>query len=241
MGVWGGGDFALMTGLINLVALSGVIILGSWLSGEPPRMAGWREIRVPYWIGLVLAAGGATVVLGEFSNLILFLFPLPPWLTRTLEDLTGGPIGWTLFSLALVAPATEELLFRGLLLRGFARRYGTGAGLVLSSALFALFHLNLWQALPAFLAGLYLGRVFLATGSLVPSLLVHGLFNGLPVTLAALGFVVAGYNVPHQIGAPGFQPPLWVAGGFAVLGIGLIMTKTWSPLSPQRVSDKVTE
>jgi hypothetical protein len=150
-------------------------------------------------------------------------------------------VGPTLFALAVVAPATEELLFRDLLLRGFSRRYGVRAGLLLSSALFAAFHLNLWQAIPAFLAGLYLAKLYLTCDSLVPPALVHGLFNGLPVALAALGCIVPGYNTPGQAGNPGFQPPLWVFSGFVLLAAGLLVTKPWAPLSPERDSDKLAE
>jgi membrane protease YdiL (CAAX protease family) len=233
-------DFALMTGVVNLFALTALAVFGFWRSGELPKFRGGSRLSPFFWAGLLLTAAGGTVVLGELSNLTAWLIPLPSWLARVFDQLSDGPPLVSLFTLALVAPLTEETLFRGLILKSFARRYGNWPGVVLSSALFALFHLNIWQALTAFLAGLYLGWVFLSARSLFPSMVVHGLFNGLPVLLAALGFLMPGYNLPVVPGAQGFQPPLWVLGGLAVLFLGLWLTKKWTPLSPSSVSDRVT-
>jgi len=231
-------DFALMTGVVNLVALTAIAAVGYWRSGEAPRVFPVGEIPMLYWLGLVLTAASGTVVLGEIANLTTWVLPLPGWLAKVFGQLSDGPPLISLFTLAFVAPVTEESIFRGLLLRGFARRYGNGAGIVLASSLFAVFHLNIWQAMTAFLAGLYLGWVYISTRSLLPSMLAHGLFNGLPVLLAALGFVVSGYNSP-PVSTPVFQPLFWTAGGLVVLAAGLALTKRWAPLSPPPVSDRV--
>ena len=81
----------------------------------------------------------------------------------------------------LFAPVQEELIFRGYLY-GLARRHlGVGAGLVVSSALFAGIHLHL----PSF-AGLFMLAVCLAlayewTGSILVPMAMHALFNLLSV------------------------------------------------------------
>jgi membrane protease YdiL (CAAX protease family) len=237
---WGGrADLTFLTAVANLVSLSGVAALGYALSGRGPTLALPNGVRGAYLVGLGLTAAGGTVVLGELANLATWIFPLPPALARIFDQLTGGDPLVSLFTLSVVAPLTEEALFRGLLLRGFVRRWGPMAGVVLSSALFAVFHLNLWQALAAFAAGLYLGWVYLSTGSLWFPMGVHALFNGLPVALSALGFTVPGYNTPVSAGTVEFQPAAWVFAGVLVLGTGLWMTKKWAPLSPAPVSDTV--
>lgn len=238
--VWGGKpDLTLLAGVANLTALSAVAAVGFWRSGEFPAFRIPRGTNLLFWSGLGLTALGGTVVLDQLSNLAAWLVPLPAELGRIFNQLTEGPLLVSLFTLSLVAPLTEEALFRGLLLRGFERRYGLWPALVLSSSLFALFHLNVWQALPAFLAGLYLGWIYLATRSLWPSMLVHSVFNGLPVFLAAWGWRVTGYNTPSVAGTVDFQPWPWLTGGVVFLGLGLWLTKRWAPLPPPALSDRV--
>jgi membrane protease YdiL (CAAX protease family) len=232
-------NLTLLAGLANLTALVPVAVLGFWFSGEPPAFTPPTPIRARFWLGLLLAATGGTAVLGELANLMAWLVPLPPELANLFNQVTLGPPLISLFTLAVVAPLTEEILFRGLFLRAFARRYGIWPALVLSSALFAFFHLNVWQALAAVFAGLYLGHLCLSSGSLWPPMVAHAWFNGLPVALAAIGLTVDGYNSPNVAGAASFQPWPWVAGGALLLGAGLVLTKRWAPLPPPPVSDTV--
>ena len=231
-------DLTLLAGLANLTALTVVAALAFWLSGEGPAFH-FPRLPVFFWIALGLSAAGGTVVLGEVGNVTAWLVPLPPELARMFNQLTEGPLAISLFALAFVAPLTEETLFRGLLLRSFERRYGWWPALVLSSALFAAFHLNVWQALAAFVAGLYLGWIYLKTQSLWPPMIAHGIFNGLPVVLAAVGGKVRGYNTATVAGAVEFQPWVWVLGGAVILAAGVVLTKKWAPLPPPPVSDTV--
>jgi len=235
---WRPADTSLLAGLANLTALSAVVMFAFVQSGEVPRFSSVPDAGPWFWAGLALSATGGTVVLGELANLTTQMLPLSPGLARLFNQLTNGNLLVSLFTLSLVAPLTEEALFRGVLLRSFARRWGDTPGLVLSSALFAGFHLNVWQAPAAFLAGLFLGWVFLRTRSLLYPIAAHALFNGLPVILTAAGFSVTGYNTPLSTPVE-FQPPLWIAAGIIVLATGLWMTKRWAPLSPPLVSDTV--
>lgn len=59
---------------------------------------------------------------------------------------------------SLFAPITEELIFRGFLLKGL-KKYGKGIAIVTSAVLFGVFHANLVQSVFAFAIGLVLGYV----------------------------------------------------------------------------------
>lgn len=74
-----------------------------------------------------------------------------------LESVSGSTptFGMFLYS-ALLAPLSEEILFRGYVLRSL-RPYGSRFAIVGSAVLFALFHGNLLQGPYALLAGLILG------------------------------------------------------------------------------------
>ena len=61
--------------------------------------------------------------------------------TQFLRDAKGSPWLYVLLVVAVIgAPLTEELLFRGLVLRAFEKRAGTLAAIVGSTALFTLLH-----------------------------------------------------------------------------------------------------
>ena len=87
-----------------------------------------------------------------------------------------------LIGTVVVAPITEELLFRGVLLRGLARRMSGGWAVFVSATAFALVHplgdVDTAYAIPAFfLLGLVSGQRALATGRLTQSIALHAGFN----------------------------------------------------------------
>lgn len=109
--------------------------------------------------------------------------PTPEWFDKLNEQmLTGTPLLATLVSVSVFAPLFEEWLCRGLVLRGLLSRMKPVWAMVISSAFFALIHMNPWQALPAFLLGMLFAFVYYRTGSLKLTMLMHCTNN----TFAAL-------------------------------------------------------
>lgn len=78
----------------------------------------------------------------------------------------------------MIAPITEELFFRGVLLRTLAKSNQRFA--VFASALFfGLIHGNLRQFVLAVLIGIFLAHITLKHGSIIPSIIVHIFINSL--------------------------------------------------------------
>ncbi len=74
-----------------------------------------------------------------------------------------------------VMPALfEEIFFRGYLMQ---RIPGKKRALILSSLLFALLHMNVNQITYALLAGLLFAVIAARTGSILTTMVIHGLFN----------------------------------------------------------------
>ncbi len=104
----------------------------------------------------------------------------------------GNPVALTLFwlSLTVIAPVSEEIAFRGFILRGWmSTRLGVTGAIVLSSLLFAAIHGP--HQLPVFIS-LFVGGMLLATmrwlsGSIVPTILMHATWNLGCGILMALG------------------------------------------------------
>ncbi|MGD0025802.1 MAG: type II CAAX endopeptidase family protein [Xanthobacteraceae bacterium] len=124
------------------------------------------------------------VILIALTDALLFLsgralvtpFQLQSYTTAAAE-------GWLpIMSVAtiIMAPAGEEIMFRGFLFRGFARsERSTWPAIVVISLLWAGLHFQYdWTGiLQIFAAGLFLGWLRWRSGSTLLTLLLHALFN----------------------------------------------------------------
>lgn len=82
-----------------------------------------------------------------------------------------------LLSVALAAPVTEEVVFRGLIQSRLARALPGWPAVLLSALMFALCHGQpVWMGY-AFVLGLVLGVMAWRAGSILPSILTHIVFN----------------------------------------------------------------
>jgi len=87
-----------------------------------------------------------------------------------------------LFAVA-VAPLFEECLFRGVLLPLAVRRFGLGMGIFLTSFLFAAIHLHLPSFIPLLIIACGFSLAYLYTKSLWVPVIMHGLFNGVNLSM----------------------------------------------------------
>jgi membrane protease YdiL (CAAX protease family) len=85
----------------------------------------------------------------------------------------------TFIQACLVAPFTEEMLMRGYILHGLKNKYGALAAVLLSTALFAILHINIGQILSAFIGGLIIAQLYLKPKSVSCCILTHVLYNAI--------------------------------------------------------------
>lgn len=78
----------------------------------------------------------------------------------------------------LVAPITEELLFRGIILTKL-KQYGKTFAIIIVSILFGLLHGNLPQTIPTFVMSLFLCQVTLKSNSIIPAISIHMINNAI--------------------------------------------------------------
>ena len=166
--------------LIYLLMDAGVLIPGIfWFRRLPPRQekrrGGFFGISPGGVLLLVLAGFGLQLL----SNLLLtFVFAAFPGLmesyAQVLENLgMNHPTFWSLLYTVLLAPVTEELLFRGLTLRILDGSFSFWAANVFQAFYFGVIHGNLVQGGYAFLAGLILGYLVKRKGTLAAGVLCH--------------------------------------------------------------------
>jgi membrane protease YdiL (CAAX protease family) len=93
---------------------------------------------------------------------------------------------WLLLAGIVVAPVVEELFFRGFVYAGLAERYSWRKAAVISSAFFALVHLQLTAVLPIFILGYIFAYLYRRSGSIWPAVLMHVSTNALGLGAAYL-------------------------------------------------------
>ena len=86
----------------------------------------------------------------------------------------------------LIAPITEEFLYRGFVLKNLSR-VSQRTGILLSAFLFGLGHQNISQFLLAFPLGVFLGALAVRHNSILPSIFVHVTVNS-AATIFGMGY-----------------------------------------------------
>jgi membrane protease YdiL (CAAX protease family) len=78
---------------------------------------------------------------------------------------------------ACLAPVFEEILFRGLIYGVLRKKAGPVLSSLLVSLLFSFLHVDPVGLLPIFVLGILLAWLYEHTGSLIPSMVLHALWN----------------------------------------------------------------
>lgn len=167
---------------------------------EPVEWLGlrWRVGSLPGRVALVGAVGiGATVVTSLFAYGLEWL----GWFGWLLERLGHGErdeavqevvqafakaddpwlLGMLCVTAVVVAPVTEEVIFRGYLYPVAKRYAGRGVAVLFSALFFSMIHLNAMALLPLTLLAVGLVLAYEWSGSIWVPIGIHAIFNGVTV------------------------------------------------------------
>jgi membrane protease YdiL (CAAX protease family) len=131
-------------------------------------------------------------------------------LSEVLEGAEGARLGLALLALGLLPGISEELLCRGLVQRGLARRFGPALAIPVAALVFGALHIEPIHGVFATLLGLYLGVVAHWAGSTRPAMFCHAANNLAAVLLGA------------RVGDLPLPPWLSVVGGAALAAACLL-------------------
>ncbi len=139
-------------------------------------------VRLADWPWLVAGLGLQVVGLGAVSLIQAISGSEPQQeVARALERASTPARLAGAVAVVVAAPIAEELLFRGLLLRGLLRRFGAPVAVLLGGGVFAVVHLLDPSAAPLLapllLVGVVSGIRAVRTGELSQSILLHAGFN----------------------------------------------------------------
>jgi membrane protease YdiL (CAAX protease family) len=147
---------------------------------------------------ILMLVPGLVLVAGAINSVVIALFPMSEAEgARFIEMMDEGVISF--ISGCVLAPVLEEMLFRGIILRSFLRRYSRTKAILLSSLLFGAAHMNLYQLATAFAIGIVAGWLYERCRSLWPCILLHAAYNGF-VTFSYSAIVDAGGSAVTGIG-----------------------------------------
>lgn len=138
-------------------------------------------------------------------------------LTPIVSSGTGRGAWYLAFlfiQMAVLAPVFEEYWFRGVIQSSLAP-YGNGFAILVSSLCFGMAHGNIHQFCYTAIVGICLGYVRYATGSLVPTMIMHAIFNSIAgiaiVAVSSETFISAFTHIQQGEGLAGGEQAFMTA------------------------------
>ena len=116
----------------------------------------------------------------------------------------------------IIAPVTEEYIFRGAMLRTLSH-YGSGFAIVASAFAFGLMHGNMLQTPMAFLIGLVMGYVAAKSGNIRQSILIHLINNIIASIPQILSYFLPDWLDPYAEYVTYFDYATMIFAGVALL------------------------
>ena len=191
-----------------------------------------RLTRVRPFVPLLLltVSCDAILILCQGSGSIVYRFSHGQAITlqslAQVFDLSAALPPRSMLLFAEMFSAFEEVAFRGIFLSMLLRKYSPRTAIIISAATFGIGHLGslsvgmpfvlvLGQVTWAFLYGLFYGYIFVKSGSLLPSMIIHWLSNVFQEPLAASWHAApvlehTFYGVVFGYGLAAFLSILWV-------------------------------
>ena len=119
------------------------------------------------WLGNIIGLGITTVIGGIFHTDI----------SNPVQNLINSSDIWlNLILISIIGPIFEEIFFRKLLVDRTIK-YGARVSIILSAVIFGFFHGNLSQFFYAFLLGGFFAYVYIKTGKIIYTILLHIIVN----------------------------------------------------------------
>lgn len=175
-------QFLVFGGMVALVVLV--------LRRARPSELGIKGASRKNWLKYGLAGGILVFAFAWAAGLVIErLHPnVSQQSVETVLRSAGSPGQFILLLIvvAVLAPLTEELFYRGMVYPVFRAYTGRAWGMAIAGSIFGLVHMDLWRALPLAVGGVFLCYVYEKTGSILVSTLTHGIWNGMLALLIYL-------------------------------------------------------
>lgn len=181
MMLWSDMDFNTMASIIFSVSCA--VIFGLWYYKScggnflPKIKTTFQPLE---FVGIALLVPGTQFLSSIVVSIVSVIFP--SWLEAYEELLESAGLSTEISIMmmiysVLLAPISEELIFRGVALRIARRAFPFWFANILQAVCFGIFHMNMLQGVYTFVVGLILGYICEKTGSIYHAMFFHLLFN----------------------------------------------------------------
>lgn len=126
---------------------------------------------------ILLGIGSQFFISGMLSIAQKYFSSLFADYAKQMEQLTNGNYFVVLLLLVIIAPVTEELVFRGVILHKTNRYISFVGANIIQAVLFGIYHMNIIQGIYAAIIGLVLGAVYYKFKSIFTSMFLHMVLN----------------------------------------------------------------
>jgi membrane protease YdiL (CAAX protease family) len=144
--------------------------------------------KIQGWLVPVIIIGALAMIIPLAQSAAWI--PMPESVRKFFERTFTKDI-FSIATAVIAAPILEEIICRGIILKGLLKNYPSYKAILISAIFFSVVHLNPWQAIPAFFYGLFLGWIYYKTQSVIPGMIIHATIN---VTAMALLFLPGYYK-----------------------------------------------
>ncbi len=174
----------------SLLDMDGFIIIGQFIGmGLMMIYLWWKnylyEIKVPKSVitpsYMLLSVLMILSCMWLLSVLMSQLTWIPNIMEQTFDELLTS--WWGILMISVAGPVVEEYVFRGAITRSLLEKYNPTKSILISAAIFGIFHINPAQILPAFLIGIVLAWVYYRTASLKAVIIMHIINNSISTWL----------------------------------------------------------
>ena len=168
--------------VMALMLISGLLTIAVVLAFYLIRR---KKLSEALWLRPVPAPAlltGASLAPALYFEVVLVLTMLPKAWTESYGEASANIATGTVLGVvwvAVVAPIAEEFIFRGLVMTRMSQVMPGWLAVLLSAAVFGMCHGEFVWFCYAFVLGAFFGFIDLRTGSILPSILGHMMFNAI--------------------------------------------------------------
>ncbi|PHD41497.1 CPBP family intramembrane metalloprotease [Bacillus toyonensis] len=185
----------LYSGTLTGLTIAIVLVLGVYFMVLRPKKLSWSEVgirsfSIKSWKFILLLT--IMLLVGDVIVMVLTSFIGNSYENSKTEAIQQNVNFFTVLiafvSAAIISPIYEEIFYRGFLYRWLRTRFGMIGAILLSSLIFTIVHIPTYNVMPVnFLSGIVFAWAYERTNSIWPSVIIHGLTNGIMVLLTAMG------------------------------------------------------
>ena len=185
----------LYSGTLTGLTIAIVLMTGLYFIALRPKNLSWKEVgvrsfstkywlKIPIWLLITIILSVAVVLLTSLLG-----NSVDNSKTESLQqNINLFTILIGIISAGVVSPVYEEIFYRGFIYRWLRVRLGMNWGIVISSLIFTIAHFPTLNAMPVnFINGVVFAWVYEKTGSVIPGMIIHGVFNTIAVLLTVTG------------------------------------------------------